>query len=98
MESGYYPPGAEFDPNAPYNQSDLNPITIEVEAYVTYKKVLKVELDDYVVEEGGVDEDGYTIPDTYVFDSKILPELVQEQYNLSKEGWEIEDVEAYEFD
>ena len=60
MESGYYPPGAEFDPNAPYNQSDPTPITIEVEAYVTYKKVLKVELDDYVVEEGGVDEDGYT--------------------------------------
>ena len=98
MESGYYPPGAEFDPNAPYNQSHLTPITIEVEAYVTYKKVLKVELDDYVVEEGGVDEDGYTIPDTYIFDSKILPELVQEQYNLSKDGWEIEDVEAYEFD
>ena len=21
-ESGYYPPGAEFDPNAPYNQVD----------------------------------------------------------------------------
>lgn len=98
MESGYYPPGAEFDPNAPYNQSTPTPITIEVEAYVTYKKVLKVELDDYVVEEGGVDEDGYTIPDTYVFDSSILPELVEEQYDLSKEGWEIEDVEAYEFD
>ena len=56
------------------------------------------ELDDYVVEEGGVDEDGYTIPDTYVFDSSILPELVQEQYDLSKDGWEIENVEAYEFD
>ena len=22
-ESGWYPPGAEFDPNAPYNQSDV---------------------------------------------------------------------------
>ena len=44
-----------------------------------------------------VDEDGYTIPDTYVFDSSILPELVQEQYDLSKDGWEIENVEAYEF-
>ncbi len=24
-ESGYYPPGAEFDPNAPWNQKDPPP-------------------------------------------------------------------------
>ena len=29
-ESGYYPPGAEFDPSAPYNQRD-NP---EIEKYI----------------------------------------------------------------
>ena len=66
---------------------------------VKYKSYLDAydALYDYVVEEGGVDEDGYTIPDTYVFDSSILPELVQEQHDLSKDGWEIENVEAYEF-
>lgn len=32
-ESGYYPPGAEFDPNAPYNQCD--PPEIELSVKVT---------------------------------------------------------------
>ena len=30
IESGYYPPGAEFDPNAPYNEKELPEKEIEL--------------------------------------------------------------------
>ena len=51
MESGYYPPGAEFDPRAPYNQVDLPEKEIEVTISVTLSKTVKVTVDDYDVYE-----------------------------------------------
>ena len=41
MESGYYPPGAEFDSNAPWNQIDLPKKEIEVTVSVTLSKTVK---------------------------------------------------------
>jgi hypothetical protein len=32
-ESGYYPPGAEFDPSAPWNESDKSIKIVEMEYY-----------------------------------------------------------------
>ena len=45
IESGYYPPGAEFDPNAPYNQ----PIDrdIEVEVNVEIGTFINITLPQY---------------------------------------------------
>lgn len=50
MESGYYPPGAEYDSNAPYNQTELPEKDIEVTISVTLSKTVKVTVDDYKVE------------------------------------------------
>lgn len=57
MESGYYPPGAENDPNAPYNQIDNDPRSFEVSVVTTLSKNTSVETSDYTqcVDE---DEDG----------------------------------------
>ena len=47
-ESGYYPPGAEFDPNAPYNEPVIPEQDFEVDVeYVLQKKAVKVTTDDY---------------------------------------------------
>lgn len=47
-ESGYYPPGAEFDPNAPYNEPVIPEQDFEVDVeYVLQKIAVKVTTDDY---------------------------------------------------
>lgn len=57
MESGYYPPGAEHDLKAPYNQSDLPEKEIEVLVSVTLSKTVKVLVNDYKVDHEK-DKDG----------------------------------------
>lgn len=38
IESGYYPEGAEFDPNAPYNiKSEMHEVTFSITASKTFK-------------------------------------------------------------
>ena len=56
-ESGYYPMGAEFDKNAPYNQVEPEPLEIEVTVSVTMSKTVKVKVNDYL-EEIEDDEEG----------------------------------------
>ena len=51
IESGYYPPGAEFDPNAPYNQSDPEPVEVDVCISQTLHKSTTISTTDYVAEE-----------------------------------------------
>lgn len=58
MESGSYPPGAQYNPDAPWNQVDLPEREIEVTISVTLSKTVRVTVDDYQVDEG-TDEDGY---------------------------------------
>lgn len=79
MESGYYPPGAEFDPRAPYNQVDLPEKKIEVTISVTLSKTVKVTVDDYEVDEGR-DEDGYYC--NYDFSECNLRKAVEDQIVL----------------
>ena len=57
IESGYYPPGAEFDPNAPYNQVDPPKQEFEVTITQTISKTLPIWTDqyNYICER---DEDG----------------------------------------
>lgn len=56
-ESGHYPPGAEFSPNAPWNQYDPpeEEVDVEVEVILTNKDVVLVTDYEESVEE---DEDG----------------------------------------
>lgn len=79
MESGYYPPGAEFDPRAPYNQVDLPEKEIEVTISVTLSKTVKVTVDDYEIDEGR-DEDGYYC--NYNFSECNLQKAVEDQIVL----------------
>lgn len=51
IESGYYPPGAEFDPNAPYNQRDPDEIEVNVCISQTLHKSTTINTTDYVAEE-----------------------------------------------
>ena len=51
IESGYYPPGGEFDPNAPYNQSDPEPVKVDVCISQTLHKSTTISTTDYVAEE-----------------------------------------------
>lgn len=62
IESGYYPPGAEFDPNAPYNQpSDPDYIVVQADVSITLKKTVEVETNEQIetpLTDTDIDEDG----------------------------------------
>lgn len=65
-ESGYYPPGAEFDPNAPYNQKDPEERTCEKHVAVTLeKKDVKIQVWEGCDEdwEESYNESCHTIPE-----------------------------------
>lgn len=79
MECGGYPPGAQYNPNAPYNQVDLPEREIEVTISVTLSKTVKVMVDDYVVEEDA-DEDGRYL--SYDYSNCDLQRAVEEQVVL----------------
>ena len=51
IESGYYPPRTEFDPSAPYNQSDPEPVEVNVCISQTLHKSTTISTTDYVAEE-----------------------------------------------
>lgn len=59
FESGYYHPGTEHDPRAPWNQSDPDAVTKEVEYSCTMRRTADVETTDYVPGTWDKDEDGY---------------------------------------
>lgn len=48
FESGYYPPGAEFDPSAPWNEPEIPEQDFNVSVYQTLKKETVVTTDDYI--------------------------------------------------
>lgn len=50
-ESGYYPPGAEHDPNAPYNQRDPEPIEYDACVSVCLSKSTKLSTQYYETDE-----------------------------------------------
>lgn len=54
-ESGYYPPGAEFDPAAPYNQEDIPEKEFDVTCCQTLSKTVSVLTCNYIPGASGVD-------------------------------------------
>ncbi len=64
IESGYYPPGAEFDPRAPWNEQEVPERQFDVCISQTLSKSTRVTTNDYVPEVDQ-DEDGvYESADT----------------------------------
>ena len=61
-ESGYYPTGSEYDPNAPYNKSDQKPVQVKVTISQSLSRSTTIEVTDYIAKEytdAEYDEDGY---------------------------------------
>ena len=57
FSTGDYPPGAKYDPRAPYNQAENPEVEVEVTVSITLSKTVKVLVTDYKIDEG-IDEDG----------------------------------------
>ena len=55
IESGYYPPGAEFDPSAPWNQVEIPEQEFDVTISQTLSKDTTVCTNDYIPGASGVD-------------------------------------------
>lgn len=97
-ESGYYPPGAEHDPNAPWNQIDNPERKIEVTVSVTLSKTVKIKVSDYEITDSGKDEDGEYFEDID-YSNCDLKKAVKEQIILPQDtckGWNVDDFEVIE--
>ena len=85
-ESGYYPPGAEHDPRAPYNEVDLPEKEIEVCISIALSKTVKVKVSDYTIVDSGKDEDGEYFEDIDYSDCD-LKTAVEEQITLPQNAY-----------
>lgn len=85
-ESGYYPPGAEHDPNAPWNQEELTEREIEVTISVTLSKTVKIKVSDYTITDSGKDEDGDYFEDVDYSDCDLRG-AVEEQIALPQDAY-----------
>lgn len=76
---GDYPPGAEHDPNAPYNQKEQEPIDIDVCVSCTFSKSTTIggnpEVDDL---KDIYEQQEYTIPELLDEFIKILKKEIAE--------------------
>lgn len=95
-ESGYYPLGAEHDPDAPWNQVDNPKREIEVTVSVTLSKTVKVKVSDYEVTTSGKDEDGEYFEESDFSDCN-LKEAVESQIKLPQNefsDWAVDEFEV----
>ena len=61
IQSGYFPIGEEYNPNAPYNQSNIEPIQLNVIISQSLSRPTTIEVTDYITNEWEdieIDEDG----------------------------------------
>lgn len=109
IESGYYPPGAEHDPRAPYNEGETPEKEIEVTVSVTLSKTVKIKVSDYEIIDSGKDEDGEYFRDID-YSNCDLQNAVKEQITLPQnaykrivkkgklyedlKGWNVDDFEV----
>lgn len=93
---GGYPPGAEFDRRAPFNQKENKPIEREVLVSITMSKSFKIKVSDYEVTDEGRDEDGQYYR-TINYGNCNFKEQFDEQYNLKQvnlDDWHIDEMEV----
>lgn len=84
-----YPAGAEYDPNAPWNQVDPEPRKIEVTVSITLSKTVEVEVTDYIAKEDS-DEDGHRSI-SYDYSKCDLEQAVRDQITLPNDNDWVED-------
>ena len=85
IESGYYPPGAEFDVNAPYNQKELPEKEIEVTVSITLSKTVKIKVSDYTIYSN--EDDNGKCFDEIDYSDCNLKEAVEEQITLPQNAY-----------
>lgn len=78
MASGFYPPGAEYDPNAPYNQSEPPETEVELTATEIMTKTISVYTNKVwrVYDEegyGSYESDGFSPRETWDEQTDSLP-------------------------
>lgn len=78
---GDYPLGADYDPNAPWKDSENPEVELDVVVSVTLSKTVKVKVTDYLITDEGVDEDGKYYCDRDYSDCNLLA-AVEEQIVL----------------
>ena len=99
-ESGYYPMGAEFDKNAPYNQVDPEPIEIEEDETGKYRNIdfSVCDLDTAVKEQVYLPQDSCFIFDNYI--NKGSKSKSESAYKEAKKilddlsGWNVDEMEV----
>lgn len=96
-ESGYYPPGAESNSSAPFNEKSKSLVNLEVTISVTLSKTVTIQVEDYS-EEVEKDEEGFTYVNIDTSECN-LKEAVLSQVNLPQEvfkDWIVDDFEVIE--
>lgn len=78
-ESGYYPPGAEYDPTAPYNQSEPEEQMYDVKASFTLTTIAAVSTENY-------DDVGMCDPKEYLEQHMTPLQLIEQCRRLAKEA------------
>lgn len=72
---------SEWD-NAPWNQRDPEPVEVEVQVTIVLTKNIKLPVTDYIVEPGGIDEDGVPMSQLYVFDDCDFHQALKDNVTL----------------
>lgn len=88
MNNYDYPMGADTS-DAPWNQEDPKPRTIEVTVSITLSKTVRIKVDDYIAEEYS-DEDGYH-GISYDYSECNLEQAVRDQITLPNNVEEFND-------
>lgn len=86
IESGYYPPGAEYDKSAPYNEVETPEKEVEVTVSITLSKTVKIKVSDYITSGVEVDEDGNKYEDID-YSECDLKKAVEEQIILPNKAY-----------
>ena len=103
-----YPPGAEHDPNAPYNEKEPKPVKVKLDVYLTIHKVVEIETDKYYAFPGEIN-DGEYLPPMIEFDEQEIKNDFLEQITLPhglallvEQGiankWNLDDASGWELD
>lgn len=103
-----YPPGAEHDPNAPYNEREPELKKVKLDVYLTIHKVVEIETDKYYKFEGEIN-DGEYLPPKIEFDEEEVESDFFEQTTLPHDlaylvehgkanKWDLEDASGWDID
>ena len=71
-ESGGYPLGTEFNPEAPWNEKNDVMVTKDIDVTITIKKKVKIKLPEYYV--NSIKDTPYSVLQNAVREQTLLPQ------------------------